>query len=165
MLRLDIVPPLNCRLGVDLRPERMTWPSSPEPRGEENGAGGAATAAAAELVSEGEVLIRTVSYAGWSLLPHHGGRILPMPIAPQSDLSARFNLTVYLPHAAGLDPTLNPAKSRLSHLTFSTAVLYTDAVPRYCDLDCRVDLDGALGHARVCVCGFATGYQGTEEAI
>jgi hypothetical protein len=28
-----------------------------------------------------------------------------MPIAPQSDLSARFNLTVYLPHAAGLDPT------------------------------------------------------------
>eukprot|EP01049_Picozoa_sp_SAG25_P004295 SAG25_NODE_267_length_10655_cov_39.105153_10_plen_108_part_00 len=105
------------------------WPSSPEPRGEEDGAGGVATAAAAELVSEGEVLIRTASYAGWSLLPHHGGRILPMPIASQSDLSARFNLTVYLPHAAGLDPTLNPAKSMLSRLTFSRGA-YWLAGPR-----------------------------------
>jgi hypothetical protein len=35
----------------------------------------------------------------------------------KSDLSARWNLTVHLPEAAGSDPTMNPAKSRFSLLT------------------------------------------------
>jgi hypothetical protein len=42
----------------------------------------------------------------------------------KSDLSARWNLTVYLPEAAGSDPTMNPAKSRFSLLTIPTVCMH-----------------------------------------